>query len=370
MRNYRSADGSAGGDLKEPADDSELQPETFRGVGAGQVRAGAFVTLPAVLAKFGVELAPLLAAAGLPADLLARIDRPIPYLAASRLLALAVQRSGCAHLGLLIGDRAGMSALGPLVPMMRAAPDLQTALAGIVAGLHLHDRGGVGSLQQVAGQASLGYTVTEPEADGVEQIVDLAQAIIARLLREWCGPDWHPHEVRLARRRPAQPARYREIFRCPVYFNAERSEVAFDVRYLRWPFGRAPAPPAAEFERQRAELLALNQLPLPETLRRLLHEALAQRIVSVEDAAARLAVHPRTLNRRLQAEGLNFRRLKAAVQYEAARLLLRATDLPVEEIAAALGYAEVSSFSRSFAAWAGCGPAAWRRSVRHGGESS
>ncbi len=97
---------------------------------------------------------------------------------------------------------------------------------------------------------------------------------------------------------------------------------------------------------------------------------LAQRIVSVEDAAARLAVHPRTLNRRLQAEGLNFRQLKAAVQYEAARLLLRATDLPVEEIAAALGYAEVSSFSRSFAAWAGCGPAAWRRSVRHGGESS
>jgi AraC-like DNA-binding protein len=320
-----------------------------------------FVALPALLAEFGVEARPLLIEAGLPADALTDLNRPLPYAAAAQALVRAVRRSGCAHFGLLLGDRAGMDAIGPLAPMMRAAPDLQTALDGLVAGLYLHDRGGVAAFRQEGGRAFLGYTATEPEAEGVEHIADVGQAVTAQLLRQWCGPGWRPQEVRLARRRPPEPSRYREVFRCPVSFNAERSEVCFDAQCLRWPYGHPPAPPSAEFEQQRAELLALNRLPLPETVRRLLHEALAGRIATVEAAAARLALHPRTLHRRLRAEGINFRRLKGEVQYDAARLLLRATDLPIEEIAAALGYAELSSFSRSFSAWAGCAPSAWRR---------
>jgi AraC-like DNA-binding protein len=333
----------------------------FRGVGPGEVRAGVFVALPAVLADFGLDAQPFLVEAGLPADLLADLNTPMPYTRGARLCAAVARESGCPYIGLLLGDRGGTMILGPLADLILQAPDLGTALRAAVDALHLHDRGGVATLRVDGDSACFGYSVAEPEAEGVEIVVDLALAVTHRLLREWCGAEWHAREVRLARRRPAQLARYREVFRCPVYFNAERSEVAFDIRCLRFPPPGAPARQSAEFARQRTQFLALADLPLPETLRRLLHTALTERIVTVEDAAARLGLHPRTLNRRLAAEGVNFRQLKSTVQYEAARLLLRATDLPVESIAAALGYSELSSVSRSFAAWAGRSPSEWRR---------
>ncbi|MFN7572737.1 MAG: AraC family transcriptional regulator [Betaproteobacteria bacterium] len=340
---------------------SRALPPPFRGVGPAEVRAGAFAALPAVLADFGLDAQPLLAEVGLPADLLADLNTPMPYARGARVFAAAARDSGCPYIGLLFGDRGGSAMLGPLATLMLQAPDLGTALRAVVDGLHLHDRGGVATLRIASNTAYLGYTVVEPGAEGVEIVVDVALALTHRLLREWCGSSWHAREVRLARRRPAQVARYREVFRCPVFFNAERSEVAFDGRCLAWPPPGAPARQSAEFARQRAAFLALNDLPLPETLRRLLHAALAERIVTVEDAAARLGLHPRTLNRRLAAEGVNFRQIKASAQFEAARLLLRSTDLPLEAVGAALGYAELSSFSRSFTAWAGCSPSVWRR---------
>lgn len=373
MRHFRVATEDAGAALERSGSESEsiaagssTLPMPFRGVGPGEIRSGVFVSLPAVLADFGLDVRPLLDQAGLPPDLPSDLNTPIAYVRAARVFALAARATGCPYLGLPLGDRGGSSIMGPVAELALQAPDLGTALRAVVDGLHLHDRGGVATLRIDGDTAYLGYGVAEPEVEGLEIAVDLALAVTNRLLREWCGADWHPREVWLARRRPPQVARYREVFRCPVFFNAERSEVAFDVRCLRWPPPGAPARQSAEFERQRAAFLALNDLPLPETLRRLLHAALAERIVTVEEAAARLGLHPRTLNRRLSAEGVNFRQIKASAQYEAARLLLRSTDLPLEAVGAALGYAELSSFSRSFTAWAGCSPSVWRRRASQG----
>lgn len=51
---------------------------------------------------------------------------------------------------------------------------------------------------------------------------------------------------------------------------------------------------------------------------------------------------------------------------EHAKRLLASTDLPVEEVAARVGYAEAGSFIRSFRVREGCTPAAYRRAKRVG----
>ena len=68
----------------------------------------------------------------------------------------------------------------------------------------------------------------------------------------------------------------------------------------------------------------------------------------------------RTMHRRLVAEGTQFRKLDAECRYDIARQLLEHSALAMAEIAAALGYAETSVFTRAFRRWSGTTPTRWR----------
>jgi AraC-like DNA-binding protein len=71
-------------------------------------------------------------------------------------------------------------------------------------------------------------------------------------------------------------------------------------------------------------------------------------------------MHPRMLNRRLEAEGTTFRQLLNQARFEVARQLLAGTKVQVTDLALALGYADTSSFSRAFQRWSGVAPSDWR----------
>jgi AraC-like DNA-binding protein len=70
--------------------------------------------------------------------------------------------------------------------------------------------------------------------------------------------------------------------------------------------------------------------------------------------AALCELGPRTLMRRLAAEGRPFRPCWTRPGRRA--LWLRHTRLPVEEVAAQLGLADTSNFSRTVRRWFGCTP--------------
>ena len=73
-----------------------------------------------------------------------------------------------------------------------------------------------------------------------------------------------------------------------------------------------------------------------------------------------LSMHPRTLNRRLQAEGTSFRKLANEARFLIARQLLAGTRMEVTDIGLALGYAELSGFTHAFQRWSGTAPSEWR----------
>lgn len=81
----------------------------------------------------------------------------------------------------------------------------------------------------------------------------------------------------------------------------------------------------------------------------------------MEDVAGRLAIHPRTLRRRLRQEGTSFEDIKDEVRYSAARELLMLGALDISDIAFTLDYATVSSFVHAFRRWSGMSPGLWRR---------
>ena len=84
------------------------------------------------------------------------------------------------------------------------------------------------------------------------------------------------------------------------------------------------------------------------------------------DVAARCGISARTLIRRLHADGATFQQLLDAARKQRALWMLVHTAQPVEEIAARLGYADTSNFSRTVRRWFGAPP----RAVREAGPRS
>lgn len=76
--------------------------------------------------------------------------------------------------------------------------------------------------------------------------------------------------------------------------------------------------------------------------------------------ARRLAMSERTMQRRLQAEGVSFAQLLDEGRAALAKAHLADPAMSLAEIAWLLGFADQSSFTRSFRRWTGEPPGAWR----------
>jgi AraC-like DNA-binding protein len=85
---------------------------------------------------------------------------------------------------------------------------------------------------------------------------------------------------------------------------------------------------------------------------------------SVQQAARRLDLSVRTLQRRLQESGCTYSGLVERVRYEEACRLLRHSDHSVADIATRLAYNDASHFSRAFRRWEHSSPRSYRQSVR------
>ncbi len=114
-----------------------------------------------------------------------------------------------------------------------------------------------------------------------------------------------------------------------------------------------------ELRRRLSELTATASTS--ERVRALLLDLLPSNTATIETVAERLGWSKRTLQRRLEDEGENFRALVNATREQLARSYLRNTALSSGEIGFLLGFEDPNSFYRAFQDWTGQTPEA----VRH-----
>jgi AraC-like DNA-binding protein len=330
----------------------------------GTLRVGPVMTIPDVLRSKGVDPTEVFAAAGIPLSLLDDPENTIPIRALGRLLTLCVERTGCPHFGLLTCSQAGPSTLGLVGFLVQHSPDVRSAVRSLVTHLQLHDRGAVPTLSVQGGAVTMGYAIYQKNVESQEQIYDGAMAVTRNIMRSLCGPAWRPTEVHLSRRRPADPGPYQRLFEAPVRFDAEESALVFSEKWLdhRLP-GADPA--LHRFLQDQVEALeAQTGGAFVEQLHRLLRTRIHAGECSAASVAEMLSLHPRTLHRRLEAGGTSFRTLLEEVRFQLARDLLDNANLPLSQIAGALGYADASAFTRAFRRWAGTTPGRWRQQHR------
>lgn len=101
-----------------------------------------------------------------------------------------------------------------------------------------------------------------------------------------------------------------------------------------------------------------------ERVRAVLLELLPGNAATIKNAATRLGLSQRTLQRRLTDEGANFRTLVNATRESLARHYLINTTMSGGEIAFLLGFADPNSFYRAFQGWTGQTPDSIRHVIR------
>jgi AraC-like DNA-binding protein len=330
----------------------------------GDIRVAVLTPIPGLLRELKCDPGPVLSSIGLNLTLFDRPDTRISFGTGGALLEACAAATGVPHFGLLVGARFDLAMLGVLEYLMRNSESVRAALLQFVRHLHLNDRGAVTFLLNLGEkETSFGYGVYRYDTPGIGQIYDTALAIGLQILRSLCGPSVKLTRVMFAHGVPMDVAPYRRYFGAPVHFDSAHSELILSARWLERPIAGADVS-----RRMAAERIALaaeqgDDGRLLERMQRAVHglvmagEASSQRIVEL------LGINERVLRRRLQAIGTSIHQMIGAARYEGACQLLRETQLPLPEIASALGYSDATAFSRAFRSWAHTTPSEWRSRV-------
>jgi len=332
----------------------------------GYIHLGVSREIAPALRDFGLEPDPLIRAAGLDPRLFGDGTNIVPFPALARLYTLSVARTRCPHFGLLVGRRATVLSMDLVGRLMQHSETVGAALDGFVANLGVQDRAVVASLTKTDGMALLTFAVHSPQGESAEQITDASLAIAVNALRSLCGSEWRPTEVLVPRVTPVDGGPYTRHFLAPVRFNQESATLVFPAEDLTRRVAGADPLLRTMLEDRLRQLRDDAGAGFSDDIRRLLRTRLMGARCSAVDMAGLLAVHRRTLSRRLKGSGQGYRSMTNEVRFEIARQLLEDTKVSLSEIAAALGYSEASAFTRAFRRWSGRTPTAWRGESHYG----
>ncbi|GAB2533009.1 helix-turn-helix domain-containing protein [Nocardia heshunensis] len=187
-------------------------------------------------------------------------------------------------------------------------------------------------------------------------------SLMLRRMREATGVHLSPVHIALTQSAPVCHRHLAEEFGTGrIEFDAPVSTMTF-VDAGQLPTGSDPN--QARIHRHYAQLLMSSMHVRGDQLsdlRHAIYESLHHGEPDLIRVARRLSASPRTLQRRLHAHGTTWRDELDSVRSEHAVTLLRETDLPVDSIAARLGYSDARALRRAFIRWKGVPPTTFRQ---------
>ncbi|MEE7504761.1 AraC family transcriptional regulator [Methylobacterium mesophilicum] len=334
------------------------------GVGLGDLHGDVASAACAVLSELGADPVALLCEADCDSRAYRENGAPVSNAALGRLLQLGAKRTGCGHLGLLVGQRIVLAKLGPSGALVRNAGTVGDALHVLETRPWAWTCGSAVRLCVEADLALLHYFPYEAGATAVGLQSEGALATIVNIMRALLGAQWSPSELLLPRALPNQTDPYWHFFRGPVRFDQEWAAIAFPSRLLEQPIAGADRTVLEIAEHRIRQIGGTEPLQMSDQLRRLLRMEFIQNPWSSQAAARHFAVHRRTLSRRLRAEGTSFRSVTTQIRFETAKQLLADTNMTLAQISACLGFSEAAAFTHAFRRWSDMTPSIWRLTCR------
>jgi AraC-like DNA-binding protein len=185
-----------------------------------------------------------------------------------------------------------------------------------------------------------------------------------RMMRMFTGVQVDPLEVTFTSPEPESRAEYERVFCCPVRFGQKYNSFTVDLRTANIPIRMANPLLLEKFEKYAQDFLAQMERK-DETTQDVTHIILSRlddESLTIRKVAREMAVSVRTLQNRLEAEGVVFSDLLREIRQQLAQKYL-CENYSVEQITYLLGFSEPSVFRKAFKKWSGVTPREYRESA-------
>lgn len=219
--------------------------------------------------------------------------------------------------------------------------------------------GGVVRLER---DGRVGFQITHrPEVVAMRFPIEVMLGVAARVMQDAMAGALPVREVTFAHPNAYPAELYAEAFGAPVRFSADVSALWLDADAFDLPLpGRDPVA-RRYLEAHAQHMLAAIPEPLTDEVKRAILVELAPSGAELARVAARVAMSPRTLQRRLEEQGRTYQDLVEDVRAAMAKALLADRARSIVDVAFELGYADLKGFYRAFRRWTDTTPAEWRR---------
>lgn len=314
------------------------------------VRASGIRGYTELMRSLRVDPAPLLARYGIAPAQLADDDNLLSLRAVMHLLEESAAATGCGDFGLRLAYQQDVKILGPLGILLSSAETIREAMHYGTRFMFVHSPGLATSVHDhselAVDAAELAVEIRLANAPLQRQTLDLTLGAADRITRMLAGEHYRLQVVTLPHTPLVPLAAYRRFFGAPVVANQERAGLHLSNSTLA--VNLKDGNPTL---RRMTEEYLLREFSNPadslETrVRQVLKRMLSSRQASKDRVAALLALHPRTLQRRLEVAGLDFDGIREEVRRELALHYLRETRIPLAQLAGLLGFSEQSALSR------------------------
>lgn len=195
------------------------------------------------------------------------------------------------------------------------------------------------------------------------QYVEFSAASLLYTVRHFTVGPISPQLVRFQHNRRKNIDEIEDFFDCKVEFGAERNGFEFSESDLKLPLTSADEQLLSVLQGYGDQVLEQISRQTPELVvevERAISDQLGAGSVTLETVATGMGMSPRTLSRKLAAEGTSFFRLLEDLRKSLSKSYLRDSNLVLAEIAFLLGYSGLSSFNDAFKRWTGHSPGQFR----------
>lgn len=291
-----------------------------------------------------------------PAD---RDDAGTTYRQMIALMESAAAELGCPDFGMRLAKRqTGAGMFGPLGQVMRNSRTFGEALAYVGDHNYAHSLAARVWQKRMTpdGMIFSGHDILldgiPVKSQAIEQI--LLMGHLAAM--EITGGQARVRGVHVRHQPVSPPRTYQRNFGCEVRFGQQEDGVFFSEADLASPIvnpdGDAYRSMTAFIDRR----FTRHQPPLQAQVRGVVMRFLGTDLCANDQVAAELNLHPRTLHRRLKAEGTSFQRIKDEVRRDVMLYYLRQTKFDIARISEKLGFAEQSVMTRTCNRWFAASP--------------
>ena len=197
---------------------------------------------------------------------------------------------------------------------------------------------------------------------------DAALAFILSSCRLNFNKPLYPRRVELTHNQHHCLARYESFFSCRVDLNRPAPLLSLSLSDVDRPL-RSGDEYLAQFHDRIMEdyISTLSKVRLIRSVQRVLANQLPDGQVTVDAVAKELGMSTRKLQRDLKIEGTTYQELLNSTRKDLAQRYVKDGHSDLTEVAFILGFADLSTFSRSFKRWTGVSPSRYRKT---GGKSA